>query len=306
MLIFLGAVASILAAGAVIVAFDLIRLFTGRRGPRRRVWVWARRIVLPLAGLTVACMAYGYFVEPYWLEATEVHIASGKLAAAARPIRVVHLSDLHCDAKVRLEEKIPPIVAGLSPDLIVFTGDAVNSMEGVGNFRLCMTRLARLAPCYAVLGNWDLWYYSAAKLFSGTGVRLLEAEGVKLELAGTELWLAGAPVDQGGGIDRSLADAPAGAFTILLYHYPDEIYHAAERKVDLYLAGHTHGGQVALPLYGALVTLSRYGKQFERGLYRIGPTHLYVNRGIGMEGGVPRVRFCARPEVTLIELSPGE
>ena len=304
-LIFLGTVASVLAAGAVILALDLIRLFTGRRGPRRRAWVWARRIVLPLAGLTVACMAYGYFIEPHWLEVTEVRIASPKLAAAARPIRLVHISDLHCDPKVRLEEKIPRVVAGLSPDLIVFAGDAVNSMEGLGNFRRCMKRLSGLAPCYAVLGNWDVWYYSAAKLFSGTGVRVLDAEGVKLELAGAEIWLAGAPAHR-GGIDRALAAAPAGAFTILLYHYPDEIHHAAELKVDLYLAGHTHGGQVALPLYGALVTLSSYGKQFERGLHRVGPTHLYVNRGIGMEGGVPRVRFCARPEVTLIELSPGE
>jgi len=306
-LIFLGTVATVLAAGAVILAVDLIRLLAGRRRPRRRAWVWARRIVLPLAGLVVACIAYGYFIEPYWLEVTEVRIASGKLASAARPIRLVHISDLHCDPKVRLEEKIPRVVAGLSPDLIVFTGDAVNSMEGLGNFRRCMKRLSGVAPCYAVLGNWDVWYYSAEKLFSGTGVRVLNAEGVKLELAGAELWLAGAPVHEGGAIDRALAAAPAGAFTILLYHYPDEIHHAAKLKVDLYLAGHTHGGQIALPLYGALVTLSSYGKQFERGLHRVGPTHLYVNRGIGMEGGTaPRVRFCARPEVTLIELSPGE
>jgi len=75
--------------------------------------------------------------------------------------------------------------------------------------------------------------------------------------------------------------------------------------VDLYCAGHTHGGQVALPFYGALVTFSKYGKRFETGLYRVGETRLYVSRGIGMEGGkIPRVRFCSRPEVTVIEIHP--
>ncbi|MEJ2705392.1 MAG: hypothetical protein P8Z79_23375, partial [Sedimentisphaerales bacterium] len=75
--------------------------------------------------------------------------------------------------------------------------------------------------------------------------------------------------------------------------------------VDLYLAGHTHGGQVALPFYGALVTLSEYGKEYESGKYQVGTTTLYVNRGIGMEGGpVPRVRFWARPEITVFEVMP--
>ncbi len=76
------------------------------------------------------------------------------------------------------------------------------------------------------------------------------------------------------------------------------------RVAPTYLAGHTHGGQIALPFYGALMTLSRYGKRFEGGLYQVGPTPLHVRRGIGMEGGwVPRVRFCARPEMTVLELT---
>jgi predicted MPP superfamily phosphohydrolase len=70
-------------------------------------------------------------------------------------------------------------------------------------------------------------------------------------------------------------------------------------------AGHIHGGQVALPFYGALVTLSRTGKTYESGLYRVGGTWLHVSRGLGMEGGhIPRVRFWARPEVTVIEAYP--
>jgi uncharacterized protein len=101
-----------------------------------------------------------------------------------------------------------------------------------------------------------------------------------------------------------MKEVPPDAYSIFVYHYPDEIY-AVAGKVDLYCAGHTHGGQVALPLYGALLTLSRFGKRFEAGLYEVDGTQLYVNRGIGMEGsGAPRVRFFARPEITVYEIGP--
>ena len=94
---------------------------------------------------------------------------------------------------------------------------------------------------------------------------------------------------------------------MLLYHYPDMIEEAAGPKLDLYLCGHTHGGQVALPLYGAMITLARHGKKYESGRYTVGGTTLYVNRGIGMEGGrVPRVRFCARPEITVLDIVPAD
>ncbi|MCA1618062.1 MAG: hypothetical protein LC795_01860 [Acidobacteria bacterium] len=132
--------------------------------------------------------------------------------------------------------------------------------------------------------------------------------------AGTSVWVAGAPfaslpeppAGSRGGIETAVRDVPGGGFTVFLYHTPDEIPEAAETgRVDLYCAGHTHGGQVALPVYGALVTLSKFGKRFESGLHRVGPTWLYVTRGVGMEGGpAPRVRFFARPEITVIELAP--
>jgi hypothetical protein len=76
--------------------------------------------------------------------------------------------------------------------------------------------------------------------------------------------------------------------------------------MDLYLCGHTHGGQVRLPFYGALVTFSRYGKKYEAGEYIVGNTVMYVNRGVGMENNAPRIRFLTRPEVALIEVKPKE
>jgi len=78
---------------------------------------------------------------------------------------------------------------------------------------------------------------------------------------------------------------------------------ASQAGIDLYLCGHTHGGQIRLPLYGAMITSSRLGKQFEMGHYQINGTHLYVNRGVGLEGlGAPRIRFLCPPEVVLFTL----
>ena len=90
---------------------------------------------------------------------------------------------------------------------------------------------------------------------------------------------------------------------ILLYHAPDLMVEASQHEVDLYLCGHTHGGQVRLPGYGAILTSSQLGKRYEMGLYRSGRTQMYVSRGVGLEGlSAPRVRFLAPPEITLVTM----
>ena len=91
---------------------------------------------------------------------------------------------------------------------------------------------------------------------------------------------------------------------MLLYHTPDLMPQASALGMDLYLAGHTHGGQWRLPGFGSIFTSSRYGKRYEMGLYREGDTVLYVSRGMGMEGfGMPRARLFCPPEVVSITLS---
>jgi predicted MPP superfamily phosphohydrolase len=126
---------------------------------------------------------------------------------------------------------------------------------------------------------------------------------VSISIRGRSVWVGGLAVGAKGALRGLLASAPPDQLRILLHHYPDAVLRAAKIGVDLYLAGHTHGGQVALPFYGALVTLSTLGKAFESGLHRVGNTWEYTNRGLGMEGGTaPRVRFAARPEVTVIDV----
>jgi hypothetical protein len=106
-------------------------------------------------------------------------------------------------------------------------------------------------------------------------------------------------------LDQLHAAAPNNAPQILLYHSPELMPEASERAIDLYLCGHTHGGQVRLPGIGALLTSSQLGRRYVMGLYREGRTHLYVSRGLGLEGlSAPRVRFLSPPEMTLVTIKP--
>jgi hypothetical protein len=302
--IFVGAIGAVYAAAVWLAVRSIIRRFR-REPPAERAETWLRIFLYLLAVLGLLCFGYGYFSEPYSLEITRVRIETPKLAAGTRPIRLVLFSDLHSDPKPRLEETLPEAIAGEEPDLIVFTGDAINSPEALPVFKQCLESISEIAPTFVVEGNWDVWYWKKSGLYRDTAARLLDGRGEKLKVGETELWIAGVAVDHEDRLDKALAGAPPGAFTVFLHHLPDLVFDAARRKVDLYCAGHTHGGQVALPFYGALMTLSRFGKRFEAGLYREGDTWLYVNRGIGMEGGfAPRVRFCARPELTVIEIAP--
>jgi predicted MPP superfamily phosphohydrolase len=314
-LVFVCAVAAVyLFAALAAVRFMLRRL--GFMEGQTRAGRIAERGSLALAAAGLLCFAYGYFVEPYWPQVTHVRVESPKLKGARRPVRVVHISDLHCDPEPRLEERLPDLVAAERPDLIVFTGDSINEPEGLPVLRKLLPRLAAIAPTYAVRGNWDTAFWRREQLFEGTGVFELKKEAARLDVAGTSIWVAGAPFAAladppdgvRSGIENALKGVPPEAFALFLYHTPDVILEAAEtNRVDLYCAGHTHGGQVALPVYGALVTLSKFGKKYESGLHREGSTWLYVTRGVGMEGGpAPRVRFFARPEITVIELSPAE
>jgi predicted MPP superfamily phosphohydrolase len=297
-------VAVYVATGAITVRWIGRRLGPDARLASRRE-IGLGRVIFGLAGLRLACMAYGYFVEPYWLEVSHARIESSKLQKGTRPIRIVQISDVHSDPAPRLEERLPALVAAEKPDLIVFTGDALNSAEALPVFQRCLRALAKTAPTFGVRGNWDMDRWRALDLFGDTGARELNGDAAEVKAAGTDIWIAGVAWAQTDHIDRALGEVPAGAFTIFLYHSPDQIFALPPGKVDLYLAGHTHGGQVALPLYGALTTASKFGKRFEAGLYRVQETWLYVNRGIGMEGdAAPRVRFCARPEVTVIEVRP--
>ncbi|MFN2167709.1 MAG: metallophosphoesterase, partial [Anaerolineae bacterium] len=145
-------------------------------------------------------------------------------------------------------------------------------------------------------------------VLEAAGVIALEDRAVVLEAGNRRLWLLGLNCTRdlaadGARLRALLAGVPPGEFRLLLYHTPDLMPQAAEAGVDLYLAGHTHGGQWRVPGLGAILTSSRFWKRYEAGHYRESGTDLYVSRGLGLEGfGAPRVRLFCPPEVVVVTL----
>ncbi|MBS3734704.1 MAG: metallophosphoesterase family protein [Phycisphaerae bacterium] len=301
----LGAVVVAVLAASVLIRW-FVRSARRRPGPSRRWRRITERVLVGLFVVELLCGLYAWGVEPYWPEVTRHRIVLSQLPPQSSPIRLVHISDTHCDAKVRLEDELPERIAALEPDAIVFTGDAINAPAGRENFRTLMRSLRRIAPVYAVTGNWEsITELSVGPLYADAGVRVLDGAARPLGVSAGNVWLAGSADGDVDGLLAALAEVPDDAAVVVLHHRPDAIERVARAGGDVYCAGHTHGGQVALPFYGAMVTLSRHGRRFARGRHRVGETTLLVNRGIGTEGGrAPRIRFCSRPEIGLIELVP--
>lgn len=298
LILFLTAVASVL----VLEAAALLREVRDRlRGAPAAPPTAARHLLHALAAFGVIAILYGYFREPFRLTVTRLELPTAKVTSR---VRLVQLSDTHCDLRKRLEDDVVATVNGLNPDLILFTGDTLNAAEALPAFKAMMTPLRAKAGKFACLGNYDVFYWPGLDLFGGTGFVPLDGT-TAVRVGSDEIRLAGLPLHRFRDLPRFAPELPSDTYSILLYHTPDLAESLGATPFDLYLAGHTHGGQVALPFYGALVTFSRYGKKYEAGRYDLGPTTLYVSRGIGMEGGAaPRVRFWAPPEIVVIDLVP--
>jgi uncharacterized protein len=254
---------------------------------------------LALVGLI--CMAYGYFIEPYRLEVKYFKIHSPKLRQDK--LRLVQISDLHCDIKQRNESKLSGIINGLRPDIVVFTGDSLNTSESLPVFKQTLSAIHARLGKFAVKGNYDIYCWSNLDLFGGTGFEELVCGSQAVSLTNETIYIAGLSCAWPDNWRQAVLEIPPDKFSVLLYHKPDLIEDVAQTYIDLYLTGHTHGGQVALPFYGAFITFSCFGKKYEAGQYQVGNTTLYVNRGVGMEGGIaPRVRFWSRPEITVFDI----
>jgi predicted MPP superfamily phosphohydrolase len=305
-LIFLAAIACVYSLELLLFSIFVFQKLTGSQAANILLGKPAL-CIHALAIIGIACFCYGHFVEPYWVQVRTITISTDKLERTA--LRVVHISDLHCDKKPRNEEKLIKLVNSAHPDIIVFTGDALNlnTASALPLFKETMTALEANIAKFAVRGNVDIWYMPDLDCFGGTGFQLLDEKSVKVQKNGEEIFISGLTCERPGACRRLLENVPENRFSIFLYHHSDLVEDLENLNVDLYLCGHTHGGQIQLPLYGALVTLSKFGKKYEAGMYTVNNTVLYVNRGIGMEGGLaPRVRFLARPEITVFDIIPEE
>lgn len=270
-------------------------------------WFWLAQ------WLGTALVVYGFWIEPHHLHLTRQTLVSPKLNAAP-PLRVLHLGDLHIERITARERHLIKMVKSLAPDVILFSGDFLNlsNVDDPVAWEDCRTFLRELhAPLgvFAVTGSPPVDKpHVIARVLDGLDIRWLKNETVTLDHQGQQINLVGVMCTHRPYVDEPhLLAALKGKlerFTILLYHTPDLAPEAAAAGIDLQLSGHTHGGQVRLPFFGALYTSSLYGKRFEVGRYKIDDLTLYVTRGIGLEGmGAPRVRFLCSPEITLWELS---
>ena len=291
-------------------------LLTLWRERRRGVTANTRGVAILFILVNLAFSAVqvdAYVVEPLLVDTTALSLAYEDLDPGTSPVRVVHLSDTHIERSSYREASVVQKVNALQPDIIVLTGDYLNLSRlqdpvSAAHFRQFASQLRAPYGIYAVRGSVEPTMGSMQWLVEGTHVTWLEQEAHTIEVHGQEVTLVGVacshrPDVDAARLDKAMADVPSDAFTLLLYHSPDLIAEAAEWGIDLYLGGHTHGGQLRLPFYGAIVTSSMYGKQYEAGLYGRDGTTLYISRGIGFEGGgMPRARFLCRPEIVSLEL----
>lgn len=254
--------------------------------------------------LTIVSLLYAYYIEPTWVEVKVVNIQTKKLKKTT--LKIAHISDLHCETKMRNEVKIIAAVNAFKPDIIVFTGDAVNTPAAIPVFQKTLRELKAKVGKFAVRGNWDVRAWPSHALFDGTGFELVEEKTVQVQMGGEIIYISGLSPFADKYSLFFLRKIPGDVFSLVLHHYPDLIEEMKQQPITLYLSGHSHGGQIALPFYGAIITLSKFGKKYESGLYPMTEdTWIYVNRGVGLDGGpAPQMRFFARPEVTLLTMQP--
>jgi len=287
----------------VLVLLDAIVAVLRHRSPRRILLCKPVIVLHVLAAAGLACIGYGRFVEPKWIEVNVMTFPTPKLKDTT--FRIVQISDLHCDRRPRNEEAMVRIVNDLKPDVVVATGDYLNDASALPRLKATLARLEAPLGAFAVTGNFEVSTWSGLDLFSETGFRVLAQDKATVAKNNECINIFGLNFDRAGARPDLLADVPADRFNVFLYHMPDLIEEVSGSGVDLYLCGHTHGGQVALPWYGALITFSKFGKKYESGRYRVGETTLYVNRGLGLEPHpAPQVRFGARPEIAVFDLVP--
>jgi uncharacterized protein len=275
-------------------------------------------IVAGALGAAGAAVGADGLIESGEPQVKKVEIVLTRLPPAFDCFTIAQLSDFHYDehfSVVPIKKSIE-LVNELRPELTVLTGDFVTvpPIQTVTTLRRaaltaipCAALLKTIAGSkLAILGNHDCG--SNATMVAGTllehGIPVLRNRALPLERGNGRIWIAGIDDVLRGSPDTTAAMSkiPSHEMTILLAHEPDFADYSARLNIDMQLSGHSHGGQVRLPLIGAPY-LPPLARKYPRGIYRIGPLVLYTNVGIGTIK-IP-VRINCQPEVTLITLRAG-
>ena len=251
------------------------------------------------------------------LEVNSYVIQGDRIPKSFSGFCIVQVSDLHNAEFGEGNGRLLSLIEDQDPDMIVITGDLVDSRNTDIEIALEFVRAAvKIAPIYYVTGNHEARIAAYAQLKTGleqAGVTILENEKLKLERAGENLTLMGVD-DPSFLTDYLFGDAETvtasvlddlmdenDGYTILLSHRPELFETYAASGVDLVFTGHAHGGQFRIPFVGGLVAPNQgFFPKYDAGLYTEGNTNMLVSRGVG--NSIVPVRINNRPELIVVQL----
>ncbi|NQT46950.1 MAG: metallophosphoesterase [Candidatus Omnitrophica bacterium] len=274
-------------------------------------------ISIILSLLFAAFLFYLIFIEPKSLEVNRLTLHLDNCPQGLRGTKMVHLSDFHTRRFGEFERRVIEIVNSENPDFIFITGDFVqsDSKDSLRDFFRVVSLLKSKEGIFAVLGNWEHVYGivedDLETRFLNSGATLLVNDSRRIKINGASLLIAGtddAAKSNNLDLDATLAKKDKKDFVILLSHsqqllYQDRLKRLEREKIELILMGHTHGGQVNIPLISDYIISKALGEicvKYKAGLFPIEGGFLYVNRGIGTS--ILPMRFLSRPEVAIITL----
>lgn len=258
---------------------------------------------------------YATSIEPNLLLLREVTITSEKVT---KPWKILHITDFQSDIIGTYEERAVAKINNLHADLVLFTGDLIqpnDPTQFLPEFDTLNVLFGTVNPplgFIGVLGDIDLGIHihdvrniGSMKLLNNQDIVVRKGQDT-LRIMGLSCFLSKMQGNTDGGIKKLMRKTSADEFTVMLGHSPDYILAAQNFPIDLCLAGHTHGGQVRIPFWGPLMTLSKVPRQWSRGFRSIGQTRLNVSAGIGCERAdwLPCIRFNCPSEMTLITIAP--
>ncbi len=266
--------------------------------------------VCVIAVAAVPVGVYATYVEPFWLKVDAVGLAVDDVDER---IRIGVLADLQTTAVGDYERDATERLLGFAPDIVLVPGDlyqfdAELLDERAPQFTQLIERIVDDVPLvYLVSGNTDT-VAGLRRITEGTGARVLDNELDTFELKGVSVSIGGTTLFGDDAAARRMARRLAGngqaGVRILVGHKPDAIELVQATPVDLLVAGHTHGGQVSLPILGPPLTLSSVPRHVAAGgLHELDGTPIYVSTGVGRErGNAPQLRFGVRPSIGIIDL----
>lgn len=254
----------------------------------------SRRQFIATALLATPCalVAEAKCIEPTWLKVSHLRIGSEPPTH-----RFIHFTDLHHKGDREYLQAVVDQINSLAPDFVCFTGDIIETGRFLPEALEFLSKIK--SPIFGVPGNHDYWsrvsFAPIHECFNATGGAWLIDEHRKV--ASGKINLVGISCSRA---NQALQPPEPQAKNILLMHYPAWANKLGGQKFDLLLAGHSHGGQVRLPFFGAPIV--PFGTDdYDMGLFQTPAGPLYVNVGIGYIGSY-NIRFNCRPEITVIEI----